>query len=83
MNSRFAGIVIMTTMIFTYVLVSPFISNLEYKNLEVKGMACDATLTQACFLGIDALCFEYVSPCTIPDGWYVKRTASSVLYSGE
>lgn len=83
MDSKFAGLVIFTSVIFTYVLVSPFISNLEYKNLENKGMACDAVLTQACFMNVSVLCFEYVSPCTIPDGWVVKGTRSSVLYTGD
>ncbi|NMB69914.1 hypothetical protein GYA27_01820 [candidate division WWE3 bacterium] len=83
MSSKFAGMVILSSIVFMYVLISPFISNLEYKNLENKGMACDARLTNACFLSIDALCFEYVSPCTIPEGWYVKRTASNVFYLEE
>jgi len=83
MNSKFAGLVIFTTLIFTYVLVSPFISNLEYKNLETKGMQCDADLTYACFLNMDVLCFEYVSPCTIPDGWVVRKTPLSAVYSRE
>lgn len=74
MSFRFLGIFIFTSVIFTYILLSPLISNLEFNSKEADGTACSPQITRACFLSIKAVCFDYVSPCTIPEGWFIQNT---------
>lgn len=74
MSFKFLGIFILVATIFTYILISPLLSNLEYKSYKTGVPMCPPEITKACFLNIKAICFDYVSSCSIPKGWYIQET---------
>lgn len=80
MSFRFLTIFVFSSVLSVYVLLSPFLSNLEYATIKQKGVAgCDAKMTYACFLGVTPICFEYVSDCALPSGWVAKEVHRSAF----
>lgn len=74
MSFRFLAIFVFSSILSVYVLLSPFLSNLEYANIQQSGVAgCEAEMTYACFLEVTPICFEFISDCALPSGWVAKE----------